>query len=459
MSRHLLESSMKFLSKMNTLCSQGSDIIAPLSEMVYHWVLTRSHHIHFIRHSERLLEYCPHLMQHLITFIQDCSSIRSISVQGNSIFIFASTISGNQIWSISKTDSSLDFIYDTAQLRALLLSEVADPWKWLWELGVDWVEHVMDLLQEELNATRQLPRLSTGYQIIDFRREENFTSQYRRKCLKALRYLAKTFCVLPNSFSVDDVIRIGTHAVSGGGFADIWLGRLNNMNVCLKVLRIFTSNGKVSQQVLKEFCEEALVWKQLDHPNVLPFIGVNEILFSPSYCFISPWMKNGNIMTYLENHPEQNRFPWISQVANGLQYLHGLDPPIIHGDIRGANILVMDDFNCCLADFGLALVTESPSLHEKSLNLRGSVRWMSPEILDPKLFHLIQPKSRDIYAFGCTVVEILSGKVPFQDIKYDVAVISQVLRGCRPEIPASLAQMSGDLPELIMAFRVTFVHG
>ncbi|KAJ3873643.1 kinase-like domain-containing protein [Lentinula edodes] len=441
MSRHLLESSMKFLSKMNTLCSQGSDIIAPLSEMVYHWVLTR--------HSERLLEYCPHLMQHLITFIQDCSSIRSISVQGNSIFIFASTISGNQIWSISKTDASLDFIYDTAQLRALVLSEVADPWKWLWELGVDWVEHVMDLLQEELNATRQLPRLSTGYQIIDFRREENFTSQYRRKCLKALRYLAKTFCVLPNSFSVNDVIRIGTHAVSGGGFADIWLGRLNNMNVCLKVLRIFTSNGKVSQQVLKEFCEEALVWKQLDHPNVLPFIGVNEILFSPSYCFISPWMKNGNIMTYLENHPEQNRLLWISQVADGLQYLHGLDPPIIHGDIRGANILIMDDFNCCLADFGLALVTESPSLHEKSLNLRGSVRWMSPEILDPKLFHLIQPKSRDIYAFGCTVVEILSGKVPFQNIKYDVAVISQVLRGCRPEIPASLAQMSGDLPELV----------
>ena len=100
------------------------------------------------------------------------------------------------------------------------------------------------------------------------------------------------------------------------------------MNVCLKVLRIFTSNGKVSQQVLKvfknssaqmmqvhrilqEFCEEALVWKQLDHPNVLPFIGVNEILFSPSYCFISPWMKNGNIMTYLENHPEQNRLPWV----------------------------------------------------------------------------------------------------------------------------------------------------
>ncbi|KAJ3859075.1 kinase-like domain-containing protein, partial [Lentinula novae-zelandiae] len=160
------------------------------------------------------------------------------------------------------------------------------------------------------------------------------------------------------------------------------------------------------------------------------FISINEILFSPSYCFISPWMKNGNIMTYLANHPEQNRFPWISQVANGLQYLHGLDPPIIHGDIRGANILVMDDFNCCLADFGLALVTESPSLHEKSLNLRGSVFcWMSPEILDPKLFHLIQPKSRDIYAFGCTVVEILSGKVPFQDIKYDVAVISQVLRG------------------------------
>ncbi|KAJ4490796.1 kinase-like domain-containing protein [Lentinula aciculospora] len=279
--------------------------------------------------------------------------------------------------------------------------------------------------------------------------QENFTSQYRRKCLKALRLLAKTFRVLPNSFYIQDAVSVGTHAVSGGGFADIWRGSSNNMDVCLKVLRIFTSDGDASQRVLKEFCEEALVWKQLDHPNVLPFIGVNEVLFYPSYCFISPWMKNGNIMAYLDKHPEQDRLPLISQVADGLQYLHGLDPPIIHGDIRGANILITDDFHCCLADFGLALVTESPSLHEKSLTLRGSVRWMAPEILDPSLSHLIQPRARDIYAFGCTVVEILSEKPPFPNIKYDVAVISQVLRGFQPEIPASLTEMSADLSELI----------
>ncbi|KAJ3993837.1 kinase-like domain-containing protein [Lentinula boryana] len=363
----------------------------------------------------------------------------------------AATRAGNEIWSISKANVSLNLVYDTTQLRALVLSEVVDPWKWLWELGFDWVTYIMDLLQQELNDTRQLSRLSTRHHIIDFRREENFTSQYRRRCLKSLRILAKTFCVLPNSFYLKEtLVKEGTHAVSGGGFADIWRGRFNNMNVCLKVLRMFTASADASQQLRKEFCKEALVWKQLDHPNVLPFIGVNEALFSPSYCFISPWMENGSIMAYLEKHPERDRMPWISQVGEGLQYLHGLDPPIIHGDIRGANVLIADDFHCCLADFGLALVAESPSLHEKSVALRGSVRWMAPELLDPNLDHLYQPRTpRDIYAFGCTVVEILSGSPPFPSIKYDIAVISQVLRGYKPEIPDSLTRVSADLSGLI----------
>jgi len=208
--------------------------------------------------------------------------------------------------------------------------------------------------------------------------------------------------------------------------------------------REFTSNSS-----FQEFCEEALVWKQLDHPNLLPFIGVNRTIFCPSYCFVSPWMRNGNIMAYLKEHPEQDRLPWISQVANGLQYLHGLDPPIIHGDIRGANILVTDDLRCCLADFGLALVTESPSMCETVSTPRGSVRWMAPEVLHPNLFHLIEPKARDIYAFGCTVVEIISGTLPFSNIKHEVAVIAQVLLGQRPDIPPALAEISIDLSELI----------
>ncbi|KAK0503541.1 hypothetical protein EDD18DRAFT_1063715, partial [Armillaria luteobubalina] len=87
------------------------------------------------------------------------------------------------------------------------------------------------------------------------------------------------------------------------------------------------------------FCWEALVWRQLRHPNVLPFLGVSQNLFAPSYCLISPWMVNGNILSYLQAHPDHDRLTSLVQVADTMEYLHNLDPPIIHADIRGVRSL------------------------------------------------------------------------------------------------------------------------
>ncbi|KAK0211592.1 hypothetical protein IW262DRAFT_1251574, partial [Armillaria fumosa] len=53
----------------------------------------------------------------------------------------------------------------------------------------------------------------------------------------------------------------------------------------------------------KKFCREALVWQNVKHPNILPFLGVNKEIFAPSFCLISPWMDNGNIMSFLCHHP------------------------------------------------------------------------------------------------------------------------------------------------------------
>ncbi|KAJ7132597.1 kinase-like domain-containing protein, partial [Mycena epipterygia] len=97
------------------------------------------------------------------------------------------------------------------------------------------------------------------------------------------------------------------------------------------------------------FCKEALWWARLDHPNILPFLGVNEEMFHPSFCLISPWMDNGNVMSFLEKNGGFDRSKAALDVARGMQYIHELDPPIVHGDIRGANILVTDDLRCCLA--------------------------------------------------------------------------------------------------------------
>ncbi|KAK0485349.1 kinase-like domain-containing protein, partial [Armillaria luteobubalina] len=174
-------------------------------------------------------------------------------------------------------------------------------------------------------------------------------------------------------------------------------------------------------------------WRQLHHPNVLPFLGVNKTLFAPRYCLISPWMDNGNIMSYLQVHPDHNRHTSLVQVAEGMRYLHNLNPPIVHADIRGANILVMDDLHCCLADFGLSLFAESQTLNCSS---KGSIRWLAPEYMNPDLFDGSYFTARDIYAYGCTIVEIFTGKSPFSDIKHDVIVMCKVITGNRPSKPS-----------------------
>ncbi|SJL08819.1 uncharacterized protein ARMOST_12190 [Armillaria ostoyae] len=141
--------------------------------------------------------------------------------------------------------------------------------------------------------------------------------------------------------------------------------------VCLKVLRIFYPKEQKAK-VLRDFCQEALVWRQLHHPNVLPFLGVCKELFAPSYCRISPWIANSTIMSYLEAHPDHDRLTSLVQVAKGMKYLHHQNPLIVHADICGANILVMDDLCCCLADFGLSLFAKSQTLDSSSRMNKGS---------------------------------------------------------------------------------------
>jgi len=80
---------------------------------------------------------------------------------------------------------------------------------------------------------------------------------------------------------------------------------------------------------------------------------------------------------------------------------------LILNDTFQANILVSDDHQCCLADFGLAVAAESQSLGTTTTGVRGSVRWLAPELfgLDP-VPDRENLTPRDVYAFGCTAYEV-----------------------------------------------------
>ncbi len=67
----------------------------------------------------------------------------------------------------------------------------------------------------------------------------------------------------------------------------------------------------------------------------------------------------------------------------------------------------MDDLRCCLADFGLSLFAETQALDSSSGMSKGSARWLAPEYIDPDVvIDRAFITARDIYAYGCTVVEV-----------------------------------------------------
>ncbi|KAE9404395.1 kinase-like protein, partial [Gymnopus androsaceus JB14] len=159
---------------------------------------------------------------------------------------------------------------------------------------------------------------------------------YYKRCLRTLRQLSVIYKVFPSSLVIQNVKQDGRHAVGGGGFADIYRGTVGERRVCLKVLRlVMEQDEEIRDKIRKEFCNEALIWRQLQHPNILPLLGINVELFSPSFCLISPWMENKDIITFLRKNPTHDRRRVLSEVAAGLSYLHSRDPPILHGDIRG----------------------------------------------------------------------------------------------------------------------------
>ncbi|KAK7013616.1 hypothetical protein VNI00_019469 [Paramarasmius palmivorus] len=292
-------------------------------------------------------------------------------------------------------------------LRALLALPNEAFFETLLSLDVGDVPTVVQLLYTEgLVASTTLPG----------------SSEYRKRCMKGLRAVVKLYQTLPASLW-KHVTKESEHPVGGGGSADVWKGYYENQEVCLKVPR-YRVQAIQWDKANAAFCKEAMLWTQLNHRNVLPCLGVNAEVFYPACCLIAPWMPNGHIISFLEWNPGHDRLASIYEIASGLAYLHSLDPVVIHGDIKGANILVDENHNCRLADFGLAAVLETQIVKNgTSGTIQGSAHWMAPELFRVQVMDTSAPRSNDdkrpgdVYAWACTVFEVRLAIITFVDVE------------------------------------------
>ncbi|OCB87579.1 kinase-like protein [Sanghuangporus baumii] len=251
-----------------------------------------------------------------------------------------------------------------------------------------------------------------------------------RKLDRFLKLIVEKRGILPSKIFLNDVCRVGSNYVHGGGFADVWKG-----------------DHEDKEKMQLEFIKEALLWRKLIHPNVLPFLGICRDEFAPQIALVSHWMEKGSLVEYLTKSPSADCLKLALGIARGLQYLHGLTPRVIHGDLRAANVLIDENDEPRITDFGLARVVDSQGTSiATSFKGRGTLRWQAPELLNASRFGQDMNKlttKTDVYAFSCVCLEIFTGKVPFSELRDGAVIMEVAVHDRRPAWPGSSAVIKG----------------
>ncbi|KAF9449509.1 kinase-like protein, partial [Macrolepiota fuliginosa MF-IS2] len=253
------------------------------------------------------------------------------------------------------------------------------------------------------------------------------------RILVILCKLATSARVYPQRF-VLEALEYDTEAVTGGGFATVHKGRYHGRSVCVKIL--FDRVGKkVSHKLLQECIKELILWAHLSHPNILPFYGV--FGGDSRIRLVSPWMANGTICEYSRRLPQVSRMPLISDVVDGLLYLHKLN--IVHSDLKGANVLISDRGRAFITDFGISHIATVAGRQQFTSSLIGNTaRWAPPETFDQDPEVPIRPtKAQDIWSFGCLCYEVLSRKPPFHQYRTERLSVVAIIGGEIPLRPGS----------------------
>ncbi|EDR03985.1 uncharacterized protein LACBIDRAFT_306311 [Laccaria bicolor S238N-H82] len=187
------------------------------------------------------------------------------------------------------------------------------------------------------------------------------------------------------------------------------------------MLRACTRQEVDPVRARKRLNREVYVWNGLCHPNIARFYGISFRLGGRP-ALVMQWYQNGTVPNYIYNQLRTNGAK-VRDIAQGLGYLHSLIPPVVHGDLKGNNTLVNDDGHAMLTDFGLAKVIEElagPTGNTTS-TCAGSVRWQAPELITDTRPDISDDASKpssptrgsDVWSFGCTAYEIMTGKIPY----------------------------------------------
>ncbi len=226
-------------------------------------------------------------------------------------------------------------------------------------------------------------------------------------------------------------------SIGEGGMANVYLGydTILDRNVAIKVLRGDLSND---EKFVRRFQREALSASSLSHPNIVEMYDVGED--DGLYYIVMEYVEGKTLKQLLKKRGSLTLSEAIDimlQLTDGMAHAH--DSYIIHRDLKPQNIMIQDDGQIKITDFGIAMALNSTQLTQTN-SVMGSVHYLPPEQAAGKGSTI----RSDIYSMGIIFYELLSGSLPFRG----ESAVEIALKQMRDPLP-SLREDNEEIPQSI----------
>ena len=226
-------------------------------------------------------------------------------------------------------------------------------------------------------------------------------------------------------------------SIGEGGMANVYLGydTILDRNVAIKILRGDLSND---EKFVRRFQREALSASSLSHQNIVEMYDVGED--DGIYYIIMEYIEGQTLKQLLKKRGALTLSESIDimlQLTDGMAHAH--DSYIIHRDLKPQNIMIQDDGQIKITDFGIAMALNSTQLTQTN-SVMGSVHYLPPEQAAGKGSTI----KSDIYSMGIIFYELLTGELPFKGENAVEIALKQMkeripdLHEDKPSIPMSV---------------------
>jgi serine/threonine protein kinase len=246
---------------------------------------------------------------------------------------------------------------------------------------------------------------------------------------RALRHAAGRWVIPPEELTLGARVGAGSF---GEVFTADWLGT----EVAMKQMHDKNMTG----ESIEEFAGEVRMMQSMRHPNVVLFLGA--VVRGPSLNIVCELMPYGSLHALLHGASRNGvelstngrlREQMARDCARGMSYLHSRSPPVVHYDLKPANLLVDANWTVKVSDFGMSRLKHSSKLGSRAPG--GTPEWMAPEALrnDPT------DESADVYSFAVILWELITLKYPWEELSSPVQIVVQVaFLHRRPKLPTWL---------------------